>query len=152
MTQRLFQGFCLTAIFCLVLVVPVAAEDTTQGGLDHVKTIFVSPMKDRLEHFLTNEIVRWGQFQVTLNPHEADAVLSDTTEISVKELLEDPPRIRRTRAKTRGTAFLVEMKTERVLWSAAIKPSDSFWFGGEKSNRELAQQIVGLLRKDIQPK
>ena len=114
--------------------------------------IYVIPMQDRLEHFLTYEIVRWGYFQVTLNPHEADALLSDTTDVSVKELLEDPPKVRKTRARTRGTAFLINMKTEKVLWSAAVKPSEPFLLGGDKSSRQLAQEIVELLRKNLQPK
>jgi hypothetical protein len=109
-------------------------------------------MKDRLEHFLTNEIVKWGQFEVTLNPREADALLSDTTDVNVKELLSGQAKIRRTTARTRGTAFLIDMKTEKVLWSAAKKPLGSFLGGGDKSARELAQEIVGQLKKDVTKK
>jgi hypothetical protein len=70
----------------------------------------------------------------------------------VKEFLQDPPKVRKTRAKTRGTAFVISMKTEKVLWSAAVKPSESFLLGGDKSNRELAQEIVGQLKKNLQSK
>ena len=56
------------------------------GGLDGVRTIYVIPMKDRLEHFLTNELVKWGHFEVTLNPRQADALLSDTTDVDIKQL------------------------------------------------------------------
>jgi hypothetical protein len=148
-------AFCrllLAGLLCAVLSPPIEAEDNTQGKLEQVKTIFVIPMKDRLEHFLTHELVDWGYFQVTLNPHEADTLLSDTTDVSVKELLQDPPKVRKTRARTRGTAFLINMKTEKILWSAAVKPSESFLLGGDKSNRELAQEIVRLLKKKLQTK
>ena len=127
---------------------PVASS----RGLDSVRTIFVIPMRDRLEHFLTNELVNWGHFEVTLNPRQADALLSDTTEVDIKNLMAADAKIRKTAARTRGTAFLIDLKTERVLWSVAKKPSESFWMGGVKSVRELAVEMVGQLRKDMQAK
>ena len=125
---------------------PVASSS---GGLNSVRTIYVIPMKDRLEHFLTNELVKWGHFEVTINPRQADALLSDTTEVDIKTLMTADAKIRKTTARTRGTAFLIDLKTERVLWSAAKKPSESFFFGGVKSIRELAEEIVNQLRKDV---
>jgi hypothetical protein len=128
---------------------PVAS---TSGGLDGVKTIYVIPMKDRLEHFLTNELVKWGHFEVTINPRQADALLSDTTEVDIKQLMTPDIKVRKTTARTRGTAFLIDLKSERVLWSVAKKPSESFLLGGVKSIRELAEEIVSQLRKDMQTK
>ena len=128
---------------------PVASASS---GLNGVRTIYVIPMKDRLEHFLTNELVKWGHFEVTINPRQADALLSDTTEVDIKNLMTVDAKIRKTAARTRGTAFLIDLKTERVLWSAAKKPSESFFLGGMKSTRELAEEIVGQLKKDMQTK
>ena len=128
---------------------PVASSSS---GLNGVRTIYVIPMKDRLEHFLTNELVKWGHFEVTLNPRQADALLSDTTEVDIKNLMTVDAKIRKTTARTRGTAFLIDLKTERVLWSAAKNPSDSIFLGGMKSTRELAEDIVGQLKKDMQTK
>ncbi len=125
---------------------------SSSSGLSSVRTIYVIPMKDRLEHFLTNELVKWGHFEVTINPRQADALLSDTTEVDIKNLMTTDAKIRKTAARTRGTAFLIDLKTERVLWSVAKKPSESFWMGGVKSVRELAEEIVRQLRKDIQTK
>jgi hypothetical protein len=127
-------------------------EASTSGGLDGVRTIYVIPMKDRLEHFLTNELVNWGHFEVTLNPRQADALLSDTTDVDIKQLMATDAKIRKTTARTRGTAFLIDLKTERVIWSVAKKPSESFWTGGTKSVRELAEEMMGQLKKDMQPK
>jgi len=152
MRQVLYRSLFLATLLWLVLLQPVVAQDFSQDRLDHIKMIFVPPMKGRLEHYLTNELVRWGHFQVTLNPHDAEALFSDTTDVSVRDFLADPPKIRTTRAKTRGTAFLIDMKTEKVLWSGAVKPSEPFFLGGDKSNRELAQQLVGLLKKDMKQK
>jgi hypothetical protein len=106
-------------------------------------------MKNRLEHFLTNELVRWGRYSVTLNPRQADAVLSDTTEIAMKDLMLPDAKIRKTTARTRGTAFLLDVKTEKVIWSVAKDPSQSFLLGGEKSTRELAKEIVQQLKEDL---
>lgn len=125
---------------------------SSSSSLNSVRMIYVIPMKDRLEHFLTNELVKWGHFEVTLNPRQADALLSDTTEVDIKNLMTADAKIRKTTARTRGTAFLIDLKTERVLWSVAVKPSESFWMGGTKSVRELAEEMVGQLRKDMQTK
>jgi hypothetical protein len=155
---------CILWVLSFSLVVVVAQETapgpsttatplaSSSSGLHSVRTIYVIPMKDRLEHFLTNELVQWGHFEVTLNPRQADALLSDTTEVDIKNLMTADTRIRKTTARTRGTAFLIDLKTERVLWSVAKKPSDSFWMGGTKSARELAEEMVGQLRKDLQAK
>src|SRR2546428_1203916 len=148
--MRLFDRSLHFLLFAYLFCSSVhIANEAVEKKLDNVKTIYVIPMKDRLEHFLTNEIVKWGQFEVTLNPREADVLLSDTTDVNVKELLSDSAKIRRTTSRTRGTAFLIDMKTEKVLWSAAKKPSGSFLGGGDKSARELAQEIVGQLKKDV---
>ena len=155
--------FVLLAVCALSAVTP--AQETAPGlppsatpvassssALNGVRTIYVIPMKDRLEHFLTNELVKWGHFEVTINPRQADALLSDTTEVDIKNLMTTEDKIRKTTARTRGTAFLIDLKTERVLWSAAKKPSESFFLGGVKSTRELAEEIVGQLKKDMQTK
>ena len=127
-------------------------QPSSSRGLDGVRTIYVIPMKDRLEHFLTNELVKWGHFEVTINPRQADALLSDTTEVDIKNLMTADTKVRKTAARTRGTAFLIDLKTERVLWSVAKKPSDSFWMGGVKSVREIGEEIVSQLKKDMQGK
>lgn len=157
-------GMCLLLILSFFSVVVVAQETapgpsapptpvtSSSSSLSSVRTIYVIPMKDRLEHFLTNELVKWGHFEVILNPRQADALLSDTTEVDIKNLMTAEAKIRKTTARTRGTAFLIDLKTERVLWSVAKKPSESFWMGGIKSVRELAEEMVGQLRKDMQTK
>ena len=157
-------GMFLLLVFGLSLV-ETPAQETLSGqatdmtpvassssGLDAVRMIYVIPMRDRLEHFLTNELVKWGRFEVTINPRQADALLSDTTDVDVRSLLAPDATIRKTAARTRGTAFLIDLKSERVLWSVAKKPSASFWMGGAKSVRELAEEMVGQLRKDLQAK
>lgn len=156
-------GLLVLEILILLSVAAVAQEPGAvapqpapsplpSGGLESFRSIYVVPMKDRLEHFLTNELVRWGHFEVTLNPRQADALLSDTTEVDIKQLMTPDVKIRKTAARTRGTAFLIDLKTERVVWSVAKKPSESLFLGGAKSTHELAEEIVGQLRKDIQMK
>lgn len=129
---------------------PAPAAQHDQAGLAGVRTIFVMPMKNRLEHFLTHELVKWGRFDITVNPQQADAVMSDTTELDIKQLMSRDAKIRKTLARTRGTAFLIDLKTEKVVWAVAKKPSESFFLGGEKSTQELAKEIVGQLKRDLE--
>ena len=159
------QWLCRTGLFVLsglgTLSIAASSQETDalvkpapdlspSTALANVKFVYVIPMKDRLEHFLINELVRWGHFEVTLNPRQADALLSDTTEVDIRQLMIPDAKIRKTAARTRGTAFLIDMKNERVLWSTAKKPSDSFFLGGVKSSHELAEEIVAQLKKDLQ--
>ena len=45
---------------------------------------------------------------------------------------------------------LIDLKTEKVLWAVAKKPSEFFFLGGDKSTPELAEEIVGQMRKDLE--
>ena len=88
-----------------------AAEEASQVHLNSVKVIYLIPMKDRVDHYLTAELVRWGQYEVTIDPHLADGILSDVPHIDLKGLMEDPPKIVRTSKASRGIAFLIDPKS-----------------------------------------
>ena len=150
--KQFYPKPCIVFVVLLLCSPHTAAQESPLSGLDLVKTIYVIPMRERMEHFLTNELVRWGRFEVTLNPHQADALLSDTTDVDLKELMSESGKIRKTNARTRGTAFLIDFKTQKVLWSTAKKPSESFFMGGSKSTSELAHEIVEQLKKDMYKK
>ena len=149
--SKIFSKFHL-GIILLFLVTP--SEMTAQGlemqSLDQVKTIYVFSMRGGMTNYLTSELVRWGRFQVTLNPHQADALLSDSTKVDLKTLMVNPRASQKT-SSARGTLFLIDLRTENVIWATAKKPSESFFMGGDKSNPELAHELIMALRKDLEP-
>ena len=127
-----------------------AAEEASQVHLNSVKVIYLIPMKDRMDHYLTTELVRWGQYQVTIDPHLADGILSDVPHIDLKGLMEDPPRIVRTSKASRGIAFLIDPKSENLIWSTSKDTSTSYLIHTSyKSAKDLAHEIVEQMKKDI---
>ena len=139
----------------LVIIALLLAADSAisvQGpatqNLAHVKTIYVVPMKGGMNHYVTNELVQWGRFQVTLDPHQADALLSDTTKVDISAIMTDPKKLQKT-VSTRGTLFLIDLKTEKVIWTVYKKPYEPYILGGDKSSPELAHDMITALKKDL---
>ena len=144
----LVLGFS-TLVICLASSYAVA-EETSQVHLDSVKVIYLIPMKDRMDHYLTAELVRWGQYEVTIDPHLADGILSDVPHIDLKSLMEDPPRIVRTSKAARGIAFLIDPKSEKLIWSTSKDTSTSYLVHTSyKSAKDLAHEIVEQMKKDV---
>ncbi|MEW5977492.1 MAG: hypothetical protein AB1898_17000 [Acidobacteriota bacterium] len=128
---------------------PASEGVPAQASLADVRIIYVVPMRQNMDQLLTSELVKWGHYQVTINPRQADAFLSDNTLVSIQEWLKQEAGARRTSSRLRGTAFLIDVRSEKVIWSTSKKPSGSFLSGGDKSNRELAAEIVDQLREDL---
>jgi hypothetical protein len=146
------RWLCVSVMISLLMCIPVmrySVEDPPEPSVESVKTIFILPMRDRMNNLLTSDLVRWGHFRITVNPKQAEAILSDTTNIDVHGLVSDPSTIRKPTSTTLGTVFLIDIKSEKVLWSTSKKPSDSWYLGGSKNTRELAAEIVDQLKKDV---
>jgi hypothetical protein len=140
-------------LYCLVGAMlastSAVANEPPKPGLDTVKMIYVMPMKNRMDHYLTAELVKWGHYQITLNLQQADAILSDVPQIDVKGLLQDPSKVTWASRASRGNAFLIDPKSEKVIWSASKDLSTSYLVYTEyKSVKDLAHEIIEQLKKD----
>lgn len=137
------------AVISLLFVAPViVAQAPIAQTLAQTKTIYVVPMRGGMDHYLTNELVQWGRFQITVNPQQADALLSETTKVNIGALMTDPQKVQKA-FSTKGTLFLIDPRTHQVLWSVYKKPNEPFILGGDKSNPELAHDMISALRKDL---
>lgn len=140
------------SLICSLQGLPQApAEEHTKAALNlsAMKVIYVLPMKDRMDSYLTAELVKWGRYEVTLNPKQADAIFSDFPQLDIKGLLADPSKLNRPSKSPRGVAFLIDPKSEKVIWSTSKDLSTSYLIHTEhKSAKDLAHQIVGQLKKD----
>ena len=134
----------------LAAVVTISAQGPASQNLAQVKTIYVVPMRGGMNHYLTTELVQWGRFHVTLDPHQADALLSDSTKVDIEAIMNDPKKLQKA-FSTRGTLFIIDLKTGQVIWGVYKKPSEPFIMGGDKSNPELAHDMITALRKDLAP-
>ncbi len=140
----------LMGLFCGMLGLPLTAQEKVPKlSLENVKVIYVMPMKDRMDHYLTSELVKWGRYEVTLNLRQADAILSDVPQIDVPALLEDPSKVTRASRTSRGTAFLIAPKSQKVIWSASKNPTVSYLVHTEyKTSKDLASELVEQMKKD----
>ena len=117
-------------------------------NLAQIKTIYVVPMRGGMDHFVTNELVKWGRFQVTLDPHQAEALFSDSTKVDINAIMNNPQKVPKA-LSTRGTLFLINLRTGQVLWSVYKKPTEPYILGGDKSDPELAHDMIASLKKEI---
>lgn len=118
-------------------------------GGEPVQVIYVVPMRNKMEKFLVRDLVKWGRFQVTLKPGDADALLSDSPNINVQDILQAKTAATRTHEGKPGNMFLVSRQTEKILWATGEKTTSLNPLAGPKTLEGLAEGIVGNLRHDV---
>jgi hypothetical protein len=139
-------------LIALSLASLVAAPN---AELSQVQSVYVMPMAGGLHQHLTNRLVKLGLFQIVADPLRADAIFTDRLGNAFETQLSDwdfelarrnaPPQEAKpaegeggnqplelasrpmTTAITRGrgTLFLVDRASRRVLWSAYQKPKNT---------------------------
>ena len=123
------------------------------------KTVYILPMAAGLDQYLAQALTRDHVLQVVADPKAAEVVMTDSLgqqfEQKMKEILPPPAdskkqddnaahaSFRSTKAK--GTIFLVDAKSRRVLWSDYQKPANS------TSDRDLNRQADRIVRKLSEP-
>jgi hypothetical protein len=157
----------------LLLLVSLAAV-ASSADLGDVHTVYVLPMAHGLDQYIANVLTAGHVFVIVTDPKAADAVLSDHVNSALQEKLDvllapppvapkagekdevkgsliDPanklsnPADNSSFGRSRGTVFLVGMKSRQVLWSAYDQPKDS----SPKELDHIASDIVSRLKKDM---
>lgn len=118
-------------------------------GGEAVQVIYVVPMKNKMERFLIRELAKWGRFQVTLKAGDADALLSDSPNINVQEILQGKAAAIRTNEGKPGNVFLISRQTEKVLWATGESTTSHNPLAGPKTLEGLAEGMIGNLRHDV---
>jgi len=123
----------------LVLSVSAAffAATALPAQVAGVHTVYILPMAGGLDQYLAEELTRGHILQVVADPKTADAVLTDRLgEAFEKKLAKIHPRDEdedddaevhpgfRSNA-SKGTIFLVDLKSRNVVWSDYEKPTRS---------------------------
>jgi hypothetical protein len=100
-----------------------------------VRSVYILPMANGLDQYLANRITESHTMVVVADPKAADAVLTDRLGQSFEQQLDqlegkkadgtksDDPRPSFRSASGRGTVFLVDAHSRRVLWSDYEKPN-----------------------------
>lgn len=107
----------------------------TAAELPEVHSVYLLPMGGGLDQFLASRLTQENVFQVVADPKAADALLTDRIGTTFEKQVEDlyappkekapqsgkmgePPPVRPFMSGVaRGTIFLVDRTTKRILWS-----------------------------------
>jgi hypothetical protein len=133
----------------LFLLLPLLAAQP-EAGLAQVQSVYFLPMSAGLDQHLANQMRKLGRFQIVSDPSLADAVFTDKVGEMLEQRLRDlegseaavskDQQVRSAEAagvpvaggagnrsstwsRGRGTLFLVDRKSRRVLWSTFERPS-----------------------------
>jgi hypothetical protein len=148
---------------------------TFAAELSTVHSVYILSMSHGFDQFLANSLTNGHTFQVVTDATKADAILTDhigqTFETQVGALLPAPPpppapKVEKkestgpelpeaskippppsTMSRSRGTLFLVDVKSRQVLWSAYATPKSL----DSKELDRTASDIVSRLKKDLNP-
>ena len=116
-------------------------------NLNQVQSVYIMPMSGGYHQHLANRLVRLGLFQVVADPQHADAILTDRLGEGLEARLdgydaaakraesEDGPKgsssvtladrpVTTSLSGGKGTLFLVDRKSRRLLWSTFEKPKN----------------------------
>src|SRR5215469_16069149 len=117
---------------------PAAPAQLTQASATQVSTVrsvYILPMAGGLDQYLAEHLTQTGAMQVVTDPKAADSFLTDHLgepfEQKIAEFHQPAdaaknsnnavhPSFRSTNSK--GTVFLVDAKSQKVLWSDYEKP------------------------------
>ena len=136
-------------------------------------------MRHSLDQYLAEQLSTDGPFQVVVDPKLADAIITEridapflkamdelvaereqtgkteaaasdsaTSGGSVEEGLQSGRPANRAMGQPQGTVFLVHTTSRRVLWSTFISQKEVM----PKNLHEQARNVVGRLKKDLQPR
>lgn len=134
------------------------------GAADGTQPVYVLPMSNGLDQFLANRLAASQAYQVVTDLKRAQVVFTDKLgenfEQRLAELAPPPPAAAKKDDKTsgekkaedvpvarrstmgggKGTVFLVELASRKVLWSTFAQPRDS-------SPRQLDRTAASIVKR-----
>jgi hypothetical protein len=124
-----------------ILLLATAAFAQTATTLANIRQIYVEPMPNNLNQYLTSEISKQFHGSMTIVTKEADAdAIMKGINLGAQNT-------------TLGTVQLVDKSGNTILWSGTASDRDkkflSVKHGGEQ---KMAANLIGELEKAMQPK
>lgn len=130
-------------------------------SLRECKTVFIQPMPESMDRFVSAELVKWGGIKVVTVEEKADCIASFGRQASKAEVKssgsavvpeETTIKIERGNEELPSTGWnkaaaleIVHRESSVVVWAAS--KTDIGWTKGAKG---LAKKLVGQLKKDYQ--
>lgn len=163
----------LTAILVLALSAS-AGQKPGNAEIQQVQSVYLLPMGYSFDQYLANQLAELHDFQVVSDPKKADAVFTDRIGASLEQKMDElfpapapaataakkdekeddsesepkaePPARFSSFGRSRGTFFLVDAKSRRVLWSTYERPKNGTPAELHRSAARIAQRIQKEIR------
>jgi hypothetical protein len=156
--------------FLLAAAALTMSLGVSAAGLGDVKAVYLLPMSNGLDQYLAQQLTAGAVLQVVTDPQAADAVLTDhlgeTFEQSLTDLYQTKakaaekdkadeadedkgavrPRSGMQGKRGRGTIFLVNRRTNEVLWSVFELPKDNRPAGLRHSAGRISDQLAKSMK------
>lgn len=156
-------------LFSSLVFIAGSLSAAVNPQLRQVNTVYILSMNRGIDQFLANQLTTQGVFQVVTDPQKADAIITDRVgegfESKLKELYAPPEPPKKESAdkknegadfgaapprtslagRGRGNFFIVDRRTQSVLWSVYEEPKDST----PPELTKIATKIVKKLKEDL---
>jgi len=166
-----------TGLLLLSILALPPADAQSHAELSQVQTVYLLRMKAGFDQHLANRITGASLFRVVTDPAKADVVITDrlgkSFEDQMKELYPPPPEAEPKEAKepeaeesgalpsiqsserprsssmgtTTGTIFLVDRRSNQVIWSTYAKPKSY----AVKDLDHTAVEVVKRIQEALRP-
>jgi hypothetical protein len=153
------------ALLLLLVSAPIFAAD-----LGSAQPVYFWPMQSSLDQYLAEQAATTASLDVTVDPKMAKAIMTDRIDAPFLEAMdelfpiegrEEPKAAddsiegdfelarpkNRPKGTPRGTIFLVDVKTRKVLWSTFLGDYDST----PKSLHREASKVIEALAQRVSP-
>lgn len=135
--KRLLPLLLLT----LSLTVTAAFAQTEITNLADIQKIYIEPMPNNLNQYLTSEISKQfhGKLTVVLQKSDAEAIMKGVSASAQDTSV--------------GTVQIVDLAGKAVLWSGTARDGDKVLFNlNHRGEEKVAANLIGQLKKAMQGK
>jgi hypothetical protein len=171
--MKLRRGNCWLAPLLISTLLPAGVR---AASLTEVKSVYLFPMANGLDQYLADRLTQGHIFKVVTDPKVADAVITDqlgkgfetqllTARPDLKPVPPKPPAtddkdkdkaekkeeepfvVQSTFHSARGTIFLIDARSQQVVWSNYQKPNSHT----PKEMERMAMRISKSLEDALNP-
>jgi len=125
----------------MLLIATAVLAQTAMTNLADIRKIYIEPMPNNLNQYLTSEISKQfhGNLTVVLQQADADAIMKGVTAAA--------------QDTTIGTVQIVDLNGKTILWSGTAKDGDKVLLNlNHRGEDKVAANLVSQLKKAMQGK
>lgn len=127
-------------LIAILLLATAALAQTVMTNLSDIRNIYIEPMPNDLNQYLTSEISRQfhGSLTVVTQQKDADAIMKG---------------VNGAQDTTIGTIQIVDLAGKTILWSGTARDGDKVFLNlNHRGEEKVAANLIGQLKKAMRGK